>query len=238
MQQSDRMIGRTGFAVGPDSYSAGFSAILVTDPDQVWVESVLPNFSAHRAGLFPGDQLLEVNGKSTSGLNIQQIRDLLFKPDEQRQLDLEVDRAGSTVRLELETQKWKEFQESNFNQPVPRAVPPSGDEYILGIFALHAEKPREAIVAQIDYPSPAFDAGLHVGDLLRAINGIRIKRLDRQELSQLLTPTTSTRIVLEVSRLKRKMTFSLTPVTYRTALASIGRKLTKLGVAPQQCPDN
>jgi C-terminal processing protease CtpA/Prc len=90
----------------------------------------------------------------------------------------------------------------------------------------------------VDYPSPAFDAGLHVGDLIISVNGVAIEQIGRQELGQLLSPKKSLEIALGVSRLGKKMTFRVTPVTYRAALASIGRKLTKFGPAPQHCPES
>jgi C-terminal processing protease CtpA/Prc len=208
---------------------------LLKDTEEVWVDIVLPDSPAHRVGLFPGDKLVEVDGHVVEGLTAEQLNDVLFKPDERRPMNLRVMRAGSVVSLKLETQKAREFTRSNFNTLVPSGGQRSGDDYVVGIEALQAENPREAIVAQVEYPSPAFDAGLHVGDLVLAINGMSIEEVDRQELGKLLAPNHPSEIALEVSRIGKKMTFRLTPVTYRTALAKIGRKPTELGPAPQHC---
>jgi S1-C subfamily serine protease len=105
------------------------------------------------------------------------------------------------------------------------------------VAAVHGGEPREAMVAHVEYPSPAFDAGLHVGDLLLAVNGLPIAQIDRQDLSKLLTPSGAAKVVLEVSRLNKKKSFTLTPVTYRAALAIIGRKPTRFGTTPKSCPD-
>jgi len=102
----------------------------------------------------------------------------------------------------------------------------------LGVQVIPSEESREAIIAYVHYPSPAFEAGLHVGDLVLTVNGLPIAQIERQNLNKLLTPTDTTQIVLEVSRLQKKMSFALTPVTYRAALASIGRKPTKFGTTP------
>lgn len=236
-RQSDRMIGQTGFAPGPDAYSAGFFAISLAKPDEVLVSTVIPDSPAHHVGLLPGDQIVAINGRSTSGLKLDEIRDLLLKPERPRELDVKVNRNGSLIVLNIGTRKMKELEDTNLDQVPPDADRSSGDNYILGIYALHDGEPREAMVAQVEYPSPAFDAGLHVGDLLLAVNGLPIAQIDRKDLSKLLTPSSPAKVVLEVSRLNKKMSFTLTPVTYRAALASIGRKPTKFGTTPQSCPD-
>ncbi len=237
MFQSDRPIRFTGFGDTPDSYSAGFSAVLLKNPDEVWIYIVTPNSPAHRARLFPGDQLIAVDGYKLSGLTTQQLKDLLFKPDEPRQISIEVNRGGSTTILKLEARRLREFTGSNFSDLVSNGRESPGDDYILGIEALHAENPREAIVRYVEYSSPAFDAGLHAGDLLLSINGKPIEQIDREELSKLLFPTRPSEIAIEVSRLGKEVTFRLTPIMYRTALAKIGRKLTKFGPSPRRCPD-
>ncbi len=235
---SGRIRGGTGIADSPDSYTAGFSVLLLKDPEEVWVNWVLPGSPAHRAGLFPGDKLVELDGNMMEGVTTERLKDLLSKPDARRQVYLKVIRAGSAVSLKLETQKARESSGSNSNELVPSWGQYSGDDYVVGIHALQAEDPREAIVAEVEYPSPALDAGLHPGDLLLAINGTLMKEIDRQELAKLLAPSDPSEITLKVSRIGKLMTFRITPVTYRTALAKIGRKPTKLGPAPQHCPES
>jgi C-terminal processing protease CtpA/Prc len=211
--------------------------MLLAKPDEVLVKTVIPDSPAHHAGLLPGDQIVAINGRSTSGLKLNEIRGLLLKPEEPRELDVKVNRNGSLIVLNIGTRKMKELEDTKLDQVPPDADRSSGDNYILGIYALHGGEPREAMVAHVEYPSPAFDAGLHVGDLLLAVNGLPIAQIDRQNLSKLLTPSGPAKVVLEVSRLNNKMSFTLTPVTYRAALASIGRKPTKFGATPQSCPD-
>ena len=131
----------------------------------------------------------------------------------------------------------KDLDTSNPDQLTPSSTVQSGDQYILGIQVLPAEQTHEAMIAYVQNPSPAFDAGLYVGDRLLAVNGISVGQIDRQNLSKLLSPADATKIVLEITRLQKTMSFTLTPVTYRAALSSIGRKPTKFGAAPQSCPD-
>jgi predicted metalloprotease with PDZ domain len=140
--------------------------------------------------------------------------------------------------LGMGTQKVKELEETSLQQIPPDADQSAGDSYVLGIHAIHDGESREAVVAQVDYPSPAFDAGLHVGDQLLTISGSAVTQLDRQGLSALLTPNGPTNVVLEIARLNREMTFTVRPVTRRASLATIGQKPSKLGRTPQTCSDS
>jgi C-terminal processing protease CtpA/Prc len=101
--------------------------------------------------------------------------------------------------------------------------------------ALYSDKPREAVVANLDYPSPAFDAGLHEGDLIRSINGTPMEEIDRAHFQKMLSPTQPSPVTIEVSRVGKTLTFKLTRVTYAAAQASIGRVVTKSGPVPKDC---
>ena len=213
--------------------------MLLAQPDEVLIETVIPDSPAHHAGLVPGDQIVEINGRSTSGSKPPEIRDLLLKPEGQRELDLKVNRNGSVVTLNVGTQKMKELEGTNPDQLIPSdADQSSGDDLRPRHSCACRREPHEAVIAHMQYPSPAFDAGLHVGDQLLAVNGLPIAQINRKDLSNLLTPSGPAKVLLEISRLNKKMSFTLTAVTYRVALASIGRKPTKFGTAPQSCPDS
>jgi len=92
------------------------------------------------------------------------------------------------------------------------------------------------MVSRVSWPTPAFDAGLHVGDSILAINGKPISAISREELNKLLVPEGTSPLMLEISRLGKKRTFTVRPVTQRKAEASIGRKPTKSRLVPQACP--
>lgn len=102
-RRSVRVIGRIGFAPNPDSYSAGFRAMVLTEPNKTLVETVIPESPAYHAGLFPGDKIEEINGRSTPGLTPQEIRDLVLKPDGPREIKLKVNRNGSLINLNVAT---------------------------------------------------------------------------------------------------------------------------------------
>jgi C-terminal processing protease CtpA/Prc len=92
------------------------------------------------------------------------------------------------------------------------------------------------MISRVSWPSPAFGAGLHVGDSIVAVNGKPISAISREELGELLVPQGSTALTLGISRLGKKKTFTVKPATRRAAEQAIGRKPTKSGFVPQGCP--
>ncbi len=236
--EHERWVGWTRLALGENSYTLGFNAVLLKNPEEVLVNLVVPNSPAQRAGLFPGDQILDAGGHPVSGLNEKQLSELILKPDEQREVILKLRRGPSTVSLKIETQRIKEiFDASPYQRLGDYADQTKAETRIVGFHLLYAENPREAMVDQIDYPSPAFDLGLHVGDRILAVNAVPIEQITRQQLGEMLQPKGDSELRLEVLRLGKKLVFQIKPVTYGRAEAKIGRKITKKGLVPEHCPE-
>ena len=239
-----RRVGHTRIASGENSYSAGFDAWRLKNPEEVLVNVVLPESPAYRAGVFPGDQILEVSGHPVSGLDAGQLSDLILKPDEPREITLKLQRGLSTRSAKIETQKMKEITDATPYQSLGGLGgfgflnPTKADTLILGVVLVYAENPREAMVDQIDYPSPAFDAGLHIGDRILAVNAEPIEKIARQQLSEMLLPKADSELRLDVSRLGNKVTLQIKPVTYAEAQAKIGREITAGGSVPEHCPES
>jgi C-terminal processing protease CtpA/Prc len=232
--EHSRWVGLTRMALGENGYSAGLDAILLKNPEEVLVNHVLPDSPAQRAGLFPGDRVLEIDGHQVSGLEPHQISDLILKPDEPRDVIFKLLRGSSTLTIKLHTQMIKEI----YNSAPYYWVQSKSDVLVMGLVVVGVENPREAIVAQVEYPSPAFDAGLHVGDRVLSVNGIRIERLTRQQLTEILQPKTDSELKLDVTRLNERLAFQFKPETPADALAKIGRKITKSGSVPAHCPES
>lgn len=236
---SERIGGWVGLPEGPEGYCTGFRALVLKGPSEVVVYLVLPQSPAHRAGVLPGDEVLEVDGHAVSSLKPTELGEMLVTPDRSRQITVTLRRRGSTRRLALVTEGLSDIDARNPLVMLPdrwgRGYPSSLD-YILGMNVLYAENLGEAVVESLDYPSPAFAAGLHLGDLLLRIDGVPIGKIGRLHLNKILLPSQASGMTLEASRLGRKLNFRLKPITYEEALASIGRKMTKLGPTPQHCP--
>ena len=225
--EHDRWVGMTGMALGENANIPGFDAVLLKNPEEVLVDHVLPGSPAHRAGLFPGDQILEVAGHPVSGLNASQISHLILQPDELGEVVIKVRRGRSTLSIRIATQKVKE---------IDKATPYQRFRSDLGTEILLAENPREAIVTQVDYPLPAFFAGLLIGDRILAVNGVPIAQISRQQLTEMLQPQGDSLLRLEVSRLGKELHFEIKRMTLSEVEAKIGRKVTKRGLVPEHCP--
>lgn len=221
----------TGLATG--HYAPGFIAMGLKEPSQVLIARVVPGSPANYAGLLPGDELLAVDGHPVAGLNSEQLKKVVFTPDERRKMSLRLQRNGSEIDLRLETELVDEFEKRDFEIPIRAKGKPTPGAYVVGISALYGDSPARAVVEEVKYPSPAFDAGLHLGDEILAVNGEPIA--SREQLASVLFPVRASELDLEISRLGRKLTFRVKPLTYEATLAKIGRKLTSSGPAPLGC---
>jgi hypothetical protein len=228
----DRVAGR---AVLLAKYGVGFSVLLLRDPSQVLVELVDPTSPANKAGLLPGDEIIDVNGRSVEGLDQNQLPALILQPDDQpRQITLTVRREGSRTSIKLQTELEKNLGYGFSTFGVWHSDRPSA--YSLGLkVVVDPEDSRQVMASEIGYPSTAFRAGLLVGDLITSVNGTPITGLAQP--FAWLNPAGPSPIVLDISRLGRRVRLQLTPVTRAQAEADIGRKMTADGPASPRCPE-
>lgn len=218
-------------------YTFGFYTLILKDPSEALIAMVHAQSPAIRAGLLPGDRLLEVDGRKISAS--ANLKALILEPDQERSISLKVDRGGEQRIFELRSEPFEQVIAADLRGELPFRPGPvrfDPNAYIIGIGVLYSPDPREAMVSRVSWPSPAFDAGLHVGDSILAINGKPIRMIDREELDRLLVPGGTSPLALEISRLGKKKAFTVNPVIYRNAEESIGRKPTKSQLVPQGCP--
>jgi C-terminal processing protease CtpA/Prc len=225
--------------VGPSAgkYSFGFTLLVLKDPSEALIDRVFPQSPALRAGLLPGDRVLEVDGGAIS--TSEGVKALILEPDQERSIRLKVERGGELRSIELRSQLYEQIAAADLRRELPLRfghVRFDPDATLVGIGALYSPDPREAMVSRVSWPSPAFDAGLHVGDSILAVDGKPISTISREELSKLLVPEGTTPLALEISRLGKKRIFTVKPVTQRKAEGAIGRKPTKSRFVPQGCP--
>jgi S1-C subfamily serine protease len=225
--------------VGPSAgkYSFGFTVLVLKDPSGALIDRVFPQSPALRAGLLPGDLVLEVDGRAISAPGSVEAQ--ILKPDQERSISLKVDRGGEQRSIELRSELFEKVAAADLRQELPLRFGPvrfDPDATIVGIGVLYSPDPRQAMVSRVSWPSPAFDAGLHVGDSILAINGKPISMIDREELGKLLLPEGASPLTLEITRLGKKKTFTVRPATWSNAEGSIGRKPTKSRFVPQGCP--
>ncbi len=238
--KSERVKGTASFAQGPKVYTAGFSAILISNPDEVWVYQVAPNSPAHRAGVLPGDQLLQVDGRSIPGLAQQELTNLFLRKDMPSEIGMKLRRGESVLNFKLITQKMEDFDQGPLFEVLPFRDRRTGDDNVIGITTLCSFDPLAAVCDSVEYPSPAFDAGLLVGDLLVVINHVSVGQLTRAELQGFLASSRIEKTTVEILRGSKKLSFEITPRRRDTLMRTIGRKpttLTRVGSIPEHCPE-
>lgn len=223
--------------LGAMRYWVGAGVAVLRKPEDVLVSSVDPNSPAYRAGLLPGDRIIEFEGHTLAGLSVHQILDLLSKTAAPPRITLRIRRGDSESALSLQTEDRGAELRSDPRVDLPIHVGRArANAYFLGAGVLYDGVARAAAISRLDYPSPAFDAGLLPGDQLLLLNGIPVSKLTRDRINALLSPQSATTVWFKVSRVGKVLLFRVVPETRAEALAKIGRKLTKFGPAPLGCP--
>lgn len=139
---------------------------------------------ADRAGLLPGQEIIEINGKPTAGwseVNLQLIRRL----GESGSLQMLVRANGDQPQqLQLELKDWLKGAE----EPDP-----------IGSLGIRPWRPAIApIVAQLDPDGPAQSAGVRLGDRLVSLDGNRLS--EWQEVIDRVRPLGGQTVLLQVER--------------------------------------
>jgi len=235
---SARFVARLYHLKSKGSYGPDFSALLLKDPQELLVELIEPASPAYVAGLLPGDEILEIDGRPVAGLDQKQLSDLMLKSDDHsQQVTLRIKRGASEMTMGLKTEPTRDLGFGHFVFQGSR-MPGKPSPYALGAEVVTGGGPGEAVLSQVTYPSAAFRAGLLVGDRIVAVNGKPIDQLTPDQLSsELLNPASASEITLDISRLGRSVRLRIVPLTAAEAEAEIGRKMTAHGPASPRCAD-
>ncbi len=160
-------------------------AMLGSEQVRPVIGAVEANSLAEQAGLAAGQEIVEVNGKPTTGwadVNLQLIRRL----GESGTLELLVRPAGSESpqRLQLELNDWLKGVE----EPDP-----------IGSLGIRPWRPQIApVVAQLDPEGPAQAAGVRLGDRLVALNDVDLA--EWQDVIERVRPLGGRTVRLQVER--------------------------------------
>ncbi len=94
---------------------------------------------------------------------------------------------------------------------------------------------KDVFIENIDFPSPAYDGRLQLGDLVLTMNGKDTKEMTAEEIKEMLEPANKQTLVFEVKRKTDIVQVSVTPTKKSKSLAKIGRKVTACGPIPVKC---
>lgn len=149
------------------------------------VSSVLPGSPAAKAGVKPGDKIIEIGGKKNPTWN-----DIFMKEafSANHPLPVVVDRKGRNVKVTV----------------VPRVDPQDG----LGVMGWSGE--QDVRIAAVESNSPAAKAGLQSGDLLTQINGKPIE--SQASVAQAVIHSQGKPIDFTFLRNGKSQSVSITPV--------------------------
>lgn len=170
-------------------------AMLGTEQIRPVIGAVEAGSLAERAGLMAGHEIVEVNGKSTSGwseVNLQLIRRL----GESGSLELLVRDSDSSQsqRLQLELNDWLKGAE----EPDP-----------IGSLGIRPWRPEIApVVAQLDPQGPAQAAGVRLGDRLLSLDGEALN--EWQDVIDRVKPLYGQAVQLEIERDGQRLELPLT----------------------------
>jgi curli biogenesis system outer membrane secretion channel CsgG/membrane-associated protease RseP (regulator of RpoE activity) len=175
--------------------------ILAVEPDSVVV----------KAGIKPGDVVLQINGKPVT--NSQQFTDTLNAFPLDQSMMLTIQRDGWERRIQLPA--WEDV--------APRVtVPVKGNEsawfgFTIGPMTAPNPPGYGAVIASVDVSGPAQKAGLRPGDVVTGAEGTKI--IGSSDLDALLrTPRQSKMLTLTIARdgWEKRVTLEQAKVIYRT----------------------
>jgi regulator of sigma E protease len=163
---------------------------------------------AARAGLRPGDKILEVDGRPVSrffGMNDSVIWNIVRS--EGATIPFKVERDGQVVSVDVaphiaETSGWR--RKSTRQVMIQPAVTP--------------------LVAQVEKDSPAARAGISSGDIITGINGVRI--FNALSLVDQIEQHPTDELTLDVRRATEQLTIALRPALLETE----GVKKPRIGI--------
>src|SRR5690606_8119763 len=214
------------------TWSPGFKSLFLRNPDEVLVGELYPQSPAHKAGLRVGDRILEIEWHAVSSLSIEESSNLIHR-SQMFELTIKVRRGDEALAFQIQTIRYPDYERTSPLRPLdplPAQMASSKDDYFYGLSVLQDE---DTVIVEktgrIGLPSPAFDAGLHIGDRIISVNGVPIEEIEREKLEGLLTPTGPQTIELQVKRQERELTIKVTAVTLEEAAARIGRTVSESG---------
>ncbi|MCO5167927.1 MAG: PDZ domain-containing protein [Planctomycetes bacterium] len=136
--------------------------------DGALVEEVAPDSPAAQAGLRKGDRIVGVDGAATP--NSKALIGILTRANPGQKLSLRVSRDGWERTLDVTLGG----REPAARAPAPPAPRPQGESGFLGVF-LRQGPQGEAVVDGVRDGSPAAQAGLQSGDVVKTVDGREVR---------------------------------------------------------------
>lgn len=217
----------------PPQYVIGVDLAQPKPDCPVFVRHVDPEGPAAKAGLKTGDAIVAIDGVAIRALGDM----AKVTRDKPRRVRMEVTRGGGKYAYDVDREPFADALERQHRKLAPNGVPvpadmtdaeiervrnfdparvvdavfPNGfptdtERYFGGFQALLVQLPDEVLVGPMS-DGPATHAGVHLGDVILAVNGTEVKGLTSAQLAQLLTSDKPGKMRLRVRRLDTERLF-------------------------------
>ena len=217
----------------PPQYVIGVDLAQPKQGCPVFVRRVDPQGPAAKAGVKPGDAVVTIDGVPIESLaDMQKVT-----RDKPRRVRIEVARAGGKYAYDVEREpladqlerqgrkvapngaqvpadmsdaeidRIRNFDPARVKDVVfPNGLPEDPATYFGGFQVMLVQMPEEVMVGPMD-DGPATHAGVHLGDIIVAVNGTEVKGLTAAQLMPLFTSAKPGRMRLRVRRLEVERVF-------------------------------
>jgi regulator of sigma E protease len=170
-----------------------YGVLEIVDPDNYpTVESVAPDSAAGRAGLQPGDRLLEIGGRGTGVDEYEATFNLEIALAPHKTKSLRVERGGEQLVLEMEIEA----------DPVAGHGTPPG-------WKLSWTRDKGPIITDVSEGSPAQVAGLRVGDRVLGVD--EREPIDEADLRAWIAEHPERELAFKVLREGRELVVTVRP---------------------------
>lgn len=214
----------------------GFLGVYLVDEekstDGALIEEVAPDSPAAQAGLRKGDKIVQLDGRPTP--NSKAAIAILTRANPGQRLAMRVSREGWERGMEITLGG----REATARAPQPAQPRAQGESGFLGVF-LRAGPQGEAVIDGVSEGSPAAQAGLQGGDMIKSVDGQEVK--DPSSFASLLSALPPGRTVKLVVRrgggLGRDMTIEATLGRRTAAVTPPAPRARPSQPAPTPTPD-
>lgn len=138
----------------------------------VRVERVIPGSPADKGGLQEGDVILSLDGEKVAGP--RDVRDIVQGMDEERTLQVQVERDGKPLTLQITPEKREGFHLNFGNRMYLGLNLQELDPDLASYF--QATPGSGVLVTRVESDSPAAKAGVRSGDVITHINGEKVSQ--------------------------------------------------------------